>query len=294
MGAVNATTDGARYDWLTRKAGAAPLVVAHRGASGQAPENTLAAFRLAIDQGAAAVECDVQLSADGVPVVIHDGSVDRTTDGRGAVGELRWTSCGAGRRRRARRALRRRAHPHPGGDARRLRRPGAPVHGAEAPGGLGERAGRAGAGAGRPGGAGAGAAALLELAVISFDPEIVAWSARTRPDLPLGFLVSAQRVTRSGQEAILEETAALGAGSSPPGQRRLRSASSPPPAWPGSRSASRRSTTRTSCAPSPPPGWTPSRPTGRTWPWPSTSAPAETPGRGERQGRRESRAPMGV
>ena len=58
---------------------------AHRGASGQAPENTLAAFRRACQQGADGIELDVQLSADGELVVIHDESLERTTDGRGWV-----------------------------------------------------------------------------------------------------------------------------------------------------------------------------------------------------------------
>lgn len=62
-----------------------PLVIAHRGASAYAPENTLAAFLLALRQGADGVELDVQLSADGEVVVCHDGSVDRTTDGHGLI-----------------------------------------------------------------------------------------------------------------------------------------------------------------------------------------------------------------
>ncbi len=62
-----------------------PLILGHRGASAYAPENTLVAFRLALEQGADGVELDVTLSADGVPVVIHDDTVDRTTDGQGAV-----------------------------------------------------------------------------------------------------------------------------------------------------------------------------------------------------------------
>lgn len=62
-----------------------PLVIAHRGASGLAPENTMAAFRLAVELGADGVELDVQLSADGMPVVIHDARVNRTTNARGAV-----------------------------------------------------------------------------------------------------------------------------------------------------------------------------------------------------------------
>ncbi|HLG13159.1 MAG TPA: glycerophosphodiester phosphodiesterase family protein [Blastocatellia bacterium] len=63
----------------------APLVIAHRGASGLAPENTPAAFRLAMALGADGVEMDVQLSADDQVVVIHDARVDRTTRRRGPV-----------------------------------------------------------------------------------------------------------------------------------------------------------------------------------------------------------------
>ncbi|MCC7360725.1 MAG: hypothetical protein IT317_14685 [Anaerolineales bacterium] len=62
-----------------------PAVIAHRGASADAPENTLSAFALALEQGADGLELDVTLSADGVPVVIHDDTLDRTTDGRGRV-----------------------------------------------------------------------------------------------------------------------------------------------------------------------------------------------------------------
>lgn len=65
-----------------------PLVIAHRGASGLAPENTLAAFSLAIAQGAQGIELDVQLSADRQPVVIHDIRLNRTTNGRGFVTDL--------------------------------------------------------------------------------------------------------------------------------------------------------------------------------------------------------------
>jgi glycerophosphoryl diester phosphodiesterase len=63
-------------------------VIAHRGASGYAPENTLPAFELAIVQGADALELDVRLSADGVPVVIHDPTLERTTGRPARVGEL--------------------------------------------------------------------------------------------------------------------------------------------------------------------------------------------------------------
>jgi glycerophosphoryl diester phosphodiesterase len=61
------------------------LVIAHRGASGTCPENTLAAFRRAEALGAHMIELDVQLSRDGEVVVVHDDTVDRTTDGAGAV-----------------------------------------------------------------------------------------------------------------------------------------------------------------------------------------------------------------
>ena len=60
-------------------------VIAHRGGSARAPENTLEAMRLAIADGADGLEFDVRLSADGEVVVIHDSTVDRTTDGAGAV-----------------------------------------------------------------------------------------------------------------------------------------------------------------------------------------------------------------
>ena len=60
-------------------------VIAHRGASFYAPENTLAAFELAADQGAAAIECDAKLTRDGKVILMHDDKVDRTTSGRGAA-----------------------------------------------------------------------------------------------------------------------------------------------------------------------------------------------------------------
>jgi glycerophosphoryl diester phosphodiesterase len=64
------------------------LNMAHRGASGTFPENTLSAFRAAIDVKADMCELDVQLTRDGALVVIHDDTVDRTTDGTGEVAEL--------------------------------------------------------------------------------------------------------------------------------------------------------------------------------------------------------------
>ncbi len=63
------------------------VIVAHRGASAVAPENTMSAFLRAIEAGADAIEFDVQASSDGQLVVIHDSTIDRTTDGTGAVFE---------------------------------------------------------------------------------------------------------------------------------------------------------------------------------------------------------------
>lgn len=62
-----------------------PVIIAHRGASKQAPENTMAAFRKALELGAGGIETDVHFSADGHLVVIHDEQVDRTSNGKGLV-----------------------------------------------------------------------------------------------------------------------------------------------------------------------------------------------------------------
>ncbi len=67
-----------------------PLVIAHAGCAGHAPENTLRAIRCALSLGAEAVEVDVRFTADGVPVLMHDETVDRTTNGRGPVASLSW------------------------------------------------------------------------------------------------------------------------------------------------------------------------------------------------------------
>ena len=66
----------------------APIVIAHRGASLHAPENTLAAFDLAVRSGADAIEFDLKLTSDGEVVVLHDPTVDRTTDGSGRVMQM--------------------------------------------------------------------------------------------------------------------------------------------------------------------------------------------------------------
>ena len=66
-----------------------PVLIAHRGAAADAPENTIAAFELALEQGADGLDLDVHLSADEHPVVIHDFTLERTTDGAGPVSALR-------------------------------------------------------------------------------------------------------------------------------------------------------------------------------------------------------------
>ncbi len=65
-----------------------PMVIGHRGAAGEAPENTLASFELALEQGVNAIELDVHLSRDGQIVVCHDPALDRTTNGSGRIYEL--------------------------------------------------------------------------------------------------------------------------------------------------------------------------------------------------------------
>jgi glycerophosphoryl diester phosphodiesterase len=68
-----------------------PLWIAHRGAGKLAPENTLAAFRVGAAHGYRAFECDVKLSADGVPFLLHDATLDRTTPASGIAGDRPWS-----------------------------------------------------------------------------------------------------------------------------------------------------------------------------------------------------------
>ena len=67
-----------------------PLWIAHRGAGKLAPENTLAAFRLGASHGYRAFECDVKLSADGVPFLLHDTTLERTTRAQGTASDRDW------------------------------------------------------------------------------------------------------------------------------------------------------------------------------------------------------------
>ena len=67
-----------------------PTWIAHRGAGKLAPENTLAAFKLGASHGYRMFECDVKLSADGVPFLLHDSTLERTTSGKGTAGDQQW------------------------------------------------------------------------------------------------------------------------------------------------------------------------------------------------------------
>ena len=67
-----------------------PRWMAHRGAGKLAPENTLAAFRFGAERGYRMFECDVKLSRDGVPFLLHDSTLSRTTNGQGVGGEQDW------------------------------------------------------------------------------------------------------------------------------------------------------------------------------------------------------------
>ena len=200
---MDRTTTRDPLDWLRRSADAPPLVVAHRGASADAPENTLAAFRLALEQDARVVECDVHLSADGVPVVIHDETVDRTSDGTGAVASLTLTQLqelDAGSWKGERFAGERIPTLDAtlalcAGRARvfvELKRGGGPTL-VEAALASVERA-------------------RCDVAIISFGPDEVAAVARARPELPLGFLVGKAHVLKHGAERVLAFAHELGAG----------------------------------------------------------------------------------
>ena len=65
-----------------------PIIIAHRGASAYAPENTLESFEKAIQMGASVIETDVHQTKDSVVVIMHDLSVDRTTNGKGLIKDI--------------------------------------------------------------------------------------------------------------------------------------------------------------------------------------------------------------
>ncbi len=68
-----------------------PRWIAHRGAGKSAPENTLIAFKKGQSHGFSMFECDVKLSIDGIPFLLHDATLERTTNGQGVAGEKKWT-----------------------------------------------------------------------------------------------------------------------------------------------------------------------------------------------------------
>jgi glycerophosphoryl diester phosphodiesterase len=67
-----------------------PIVIGHRGSAGNRPENTLVSFETALAAGAQVLESDIQISSDGVPILLHDPSLERTTDGRGDASQSTW------------------------------------------------------------------------------------------------------------------------------------------------------------------------------------------------------------
>jgi len=195
-------TDRPSLTWLRRAEGAPALVIAHRGASAAAPENTLAAFRLAIEKGATIVECDVHLSADGVPVVIHDERVERTTDGCGAVSgltlaELRQLDAGRWRH---------------------VRFAGERIPTLDETLALCAGRVRVVVELKRGGGKELVDAALrsisrtvCDVAVISFGPEEVRATAERRPDLALGFLIGKGHFVEHGMARALVAARDIGA-----------------------------------------------------------------------------------
>jgi glycerophosphoryl diester phosphodiesterase len=87
---ANASVEAAGLWGALRAPGQAGVIAAHRGEATGAPENTLPAFAAAIAAGVTVIETDVQLTADGVPILMHDFTLDRTTDGTGPVWAATW------------------------------------------------------------------------------------------------------------------------------------------------------------------------------------------------------------
>jgi len=80
---------------VTERRGGLPTLIGHRGAAALAPENTLASLRAALDLGVEAIEFDVRLTADGVPVLLHDATLERTTDAGGPLAAVTLADLGA-------------------------------------------------------------------------------------------------------------------------------------------------------------------------------------------------------
>lgn len=87
---ANASVEAAGLWGALREPGQTGVIAAHRGEATGAPENTLPAFAAAIAAGVPVIETDVQLTADGVPILMHDFTLDRTTDGTGPVWAATW------------------------------------------------------------------------------------------------------------------------------------------------------------------------------------------------------------
>ncbi len=89
---VGSSTEGPSATRSTGPAWPYPRWIAHRGAGKLAPENTLAAFRVGASYGYRMFECDAKLSADGVPFLLHDATLERTTSGTGTGGDQHWAT----------------------------------------------------------------------------------------------------------------------------------------------------------------------------------------------------------
>jgi glycerophosphoryl diester phosphodiesterase len=190
-------------------AGAAPFVAGHRGAGGLWPENSLRAFRGALELGVDLLELDVHLSRDGELVVMHDPRVDRTTTGRGAIAQLPFAEI-------------RRLRVRPGPDGDPIDEP--PPTLAEVLALAGERAGllveiKRGE-AGRYDGIEPKVAAALDAAgaagravVMSFDLDHLRGMKRVAPALRTSALLSARQVARGGETvaAFLDRAVEVGA-----------------------------------------------------------------------------------
>lgn len=83
---------GVKRQRVWAKLGAKPVLIGHRGYRSAYPENTLSSFRMAYKAGARMVECDVQLSRDGIPVIMHDENINRTTGVSGKISTMNWNT----------------------------------------------------------------------------------------------------------------------------------------------------------------------------------------------------------